>query len=734
MAPRRGSLLFGSLALVAACRVSTTEVGWQDEHGSWQDERQRDFLRFSCAAPLRPASPSHVLAHLTCEERLDAPALASGSVPAAAWDAHLDAMWQLADASDFRALELVRLLHAHHGHPAVGDALWRRVEDALADYKYWYTDPTPLREVAGAPVVDRQWYWSENHVLVYRTVEYLAGQWMPDRVFSVSGLRGEEHRRRARAAILRWLDHRARWGFSEWHSDVYYSWGIQPLLALVDHADDPQLVKRASIVLDLLWLDIALHLHRGMFGATHGRSYVKDKVAAGLQDTFDGAKILFDDTELPYADPESRLGVAVAASHGYALPGVIRAIARDDAPMLDRERLGVPLDASPPAAADGPVAPAPHGLDYRDEADLPLWWSMNAFTSWPLLPMSIEVAQRYDLWSGPLADLSLVSRLIDLGQPIDVVMEQLYPLYSAYWQTITGPLLQEAHTTTYRSAHYMLSSVQDYRPGLLGNQVHPWQATLDGEAIVFTQQPAFLPVPAGAPPPSWSWQASDEPGPGYWTGEGSLPRIGQDENVAIILYAPQFAGAPFGLSSLDYRDETHAYVPHAHFDEVVQESAWTFARRGDGYLALYSHVPTAWRSGQPEVYDNRGRPFDLVAAGSAQNAWIIELGDAEAWASFAAFRSAIVDAEVTITPLADQGGDGFDDGFDVDYRSPSRGQLAFGWHRPLTRAGAEVALRVTDRIDNPYVRAALGSGRYAIALDDDRLDLDYSAGRRETTP
>jgi len=121
--------------------------------------------------------------------------------------------------------------------------------------------------------------------------------------------------------------------------------------------------------------------------------------------------------------------------------------------------------------------------------------------------------------------------------------------------------------------------------------------------MVFTQHPGYLPLAPGEPiPPDWNWQREDEPGPGYWTGEASQPRAAQHENVAIAIYAPQYPSTP-GLG-FGYRNETHAYFPHAHLDEVVQVGSWTFGRKDDAYVALYSWRETEWRGGQPDVFEN----------------------------------------------------------------------------------------------------------------------------------
>jgi hypothetical protein len=719
------------VALVFACSPTSP---FEDSEGpvpAWQRERQLEYLRFACAEPLDPAKQSQVLIHLTCSERLDGFAMAA--VPDDAWDPIFDKLHRLRDTSDFNVLRFLSLVYAFPEHPAISDGLRARVDEALLAFKYWTTDPTPERVIDGEQVVDAMWYWTENHSLIFRTAEYLAGQRHADRVFAVTGLTGAQHRERARVELLKWFDQRARWGFTEWHSDVYYDLDLQPLLMLVEWADDEELRTRAAMLLDLFWLDIALHLHRGNSGATHGRSYIKDKAAAELNDTFDGSKLMFDDTTAPWADATSHLAGLLSLTTTYGLPWVIREVARDDAPMVDRERMNLPLDERPQPAWDTPLAEPPYALS-RTETDLPLWWSMNAFASWPLFPLTFEVAGRDGLWDSQLEDLAVLTELIDTTQEPAAIMEDLHPIYGAFWYVFNAGLLKEVSTTTHRTAATMLSSVQDYRKGLVSDTVHPWQATLDERAVVFTQQPNLLPVADGEPiPADFEWRVVDEPGPGYWTGQASLPRVGQVDNVAVVLYAPQYVPAPFGLDRYQWRDETHAYFPQAHFDEVAQDGGWTFGRKGDGFVALYSHNPTTWRSGQPEVYQNAGRPFDLVAAGE-QNAWIVEVGDAGTWADFAAFRAAVAAAEISVTPVADQDDDGYDDAFDVTYASPSRGTITFGWHAPLTADGAEVPLRHEDRIDNPYVKAPFDARRYEVVLGEHRLLLDFAAAERTATP
>ncbi|MAE93055.1 MAG: hypothetical protein CL910_00200 [Deltaproteobacteria bacterium] len=689
----------------------------------WQAERQMEFLRFATEVPLSPGSIGHLISHLERELRSPGFDVPAGAVPDDAWDGIFDKLWRLRDTSDFDALRLTNLLYGYRGHPVASEALWQRAEQALLDFKYHYRDPTPVRIVDGSPVVDNMWYWSENHELIFRTVEFLAGRLFPDRVFTVTGLTGAAHAARARPAILRWLDERARFGFTEWHSNVYYNLDMRPLLALIEWSDDEEIERRSSMMLDLLFLDLALHVHRGTFGATHGRSYIKDKASADTEDTFPQTKMFFDDTELPYRSRGSASGAMFARARNYRLPEVIRRIALDDAPLWDQQRMNLPLDEVPPADPANAAPPeAPFGLDYRDEANLPFWWGMAAQPVWQILPLTLHVAERDNLWVSQFSDFAALRDFVWVPGDFDATIVQAWTVAAGLWPMINMSLLKEVHTATFRTPDYMLSTAQDYRKGVRGSQTHTWQATLSERAIVFTQHPGYVPVaPGGSVPPDWNWQREDEPGPGYWTGEASQPRSVQRENVGIHIYAPQYV--PLAFLGFDFVPETHAYFPHAHMDEVVQQGPWTFGRKDDGYVALYSWRPTMWRRGQPEVFQNAGLDFDLVAPGGANNVWIVECGSKEQSGGFEQFQAAILAAQVDVTPTAKA--------FDVRYVSPSQGELAFGWEGPLMDDGEPVAIHLDRRFDNPYIETDFGETTYEIRKDHWRLLLDFEREIRD---
>ena len=76
----------------------------------------------------------------------------------------------------------------------------------------------------------------------------------------------------------------------------------------------------------------------------------------------------------------------------------------------------------------------------------------------------------------------------------------------------------------------------------------------------------------------------------------------------------------------------------------MQQNGWTFGRKGNGYVALWSWRPTQWRTyTDPGIYTHGlTKPFDLVAPGGADDVWFTQVGDAKTFGDFATFRAAVL--------------------------------------------------------------------------------------------
>jgi hypothetical protein len=664
--------------------IVKTDAAWES--------RQLEYLEHATQT-FEPGNPLNVLAHFERAQR-DANFKFDGSqIPLDAFDPIFSDIDGFEDTTDFDVLYLMNLWAAYGGR--VPNELGEKMIARFQSFKYWYTEPTP------EGVVDNKYYWSENHRIIFHVDEYLAGTAFPNATFGNDRRPGSQHAATARKRILDWLDEKVRFGFSEWHSNVYYQKDVTPLLTLIEFTPDADLANRASMVLDLFLLDLALHLQRGTFGATHGRSYMKDKSTALDEDTFGLAKLLFDDTSEPYQPGTDPGAVLFARARKYEVPQVIRDIARSDEPMTDLEHMNVPLDINAPVT---PNPTPPYGISFTEPANVPFWWERGAQTAWQTVETTIDTLNEHDLW-----DSQFYAPFKPLADAVGGDMDQARTLAQSLNAVLGFGLLSEVHTYTYRARDVMLSTAQDYRPGVFADQIQAWQATLDEHALVFTTHPK------NEPEQGTEWPDSD----GYWTGSGSIPRSAQQGAVSINIYAPQFEVLDPPLDQFGYLDYTHAYFPQEKFDEVVSEGNWTFGRKGDGYVALWSQHTPEWREHNANVVFTHGltKPFDLVAD-SAENVWIAEVGDAAKWETFEAFRAAI-----TAAPVAVQGNA-------VTYKSPTEGELRFSWTDPLTVNGQPIELHTDERMKNPFVTVPFEGRNYDVRLGDASLVLDFNAWTR----
>ncbi|MDH3704521.1 MAG: twin-arginine translocation signal domain-containing protein [Acidimicrobiia bacterium] len=576
-------------------------------------------------------------------------------------------------------------------------------EQRLVDNRYRYNDPLP------ADRVDHLWYWSENHRIIVLANESLAGQFLPDEVFTITGLTGAEHKARAKPDILEWIHERARFGFFEWHSNVYMVKNITPLLMLCELSDDPEIVQAAAMALDLCLFDMAAHYHRGAYVAPHGRTYKKDKMTARDEDCYGFGKFLFDDTDPPFVTPTDSTTTFFCAAQRYRPPFLVHKVAREDDPTVTRERHGVWADASEPIV-DDPVAP--FGYDYDDPANLNFWWSTGGIGMWQLAEMSVAEADAYRLWESD--SFQLITQLRDVnGGDVDRIKEW----EQANHMILNLGFLAEGNSYAYRTQKVALASVLDHRKGEMRDQVHMWQATIDTDARVFTTHPT-TDVAA-----STNWRDDGEPG--YWTGEASMPRSAQHRNSAIHIYLPSYDETqdPILWAVFGYRDFTHAYFPQDHFDQVVQVGHWTIGAKDGGYIALWSWREPAWRVYDPAVNATNGmvQPFDLVASGGPDNVWITEVGTDDD-GSFDDFVAAITASTPDITRTAD--------GFDVAWQSPTNGLLSFGWDAPFAVDGVEQQITDFPRHDSRWGRVDRLATRYELRQGRHVLELDFDAGTR----
>lgn len=662
------------------------------------------------------------LAFATSELHLDDPTgiavqlIASHRDPAHEWPidqatvAGLAEVWEKIDTwqdtRDFSLMYLHWVLALGRGDTpttTLAPSLISAIRQRMLDNRYRYDDPNPEGRV------DNQWFWSENHIVIGLVNEYLAGQAFPNATFTITGLTGAEHMARSKPGILAWVNERARFGFFEWHSHVYMLKNISPLLTLVELADDPALVRVAGMGLDLCLVDMASHTQAGTYSASRGRTYKKDKMSALDEDTFGTSKFLFADTVFPYQSRTDSGASYFCGAERYRPPLAVIDMAVAPAPGVVRERHGIFVDGAAPVTDD---PEAPFGYDFSDPANLAFWWSQGALGLWQVADISLSEAERYDLYGNE--GLAQVKLLADLNGRDP---ERIKAWEQANHAVVNFGHLREANTYAWRGDAVSLASVVDHRFGERRDQVHSWVATIDAEALVFTNHPST------GIDETTDWDSDGKPG--YWTGEASMPRSAQFERTAVHLYQPAWDETTDALlwSVFQYRDYTHAYVPQDRFDDVAQDGNWTFARKGDGYIALWSWRTPTFRAYDPTRYatDDMVKPFDLVAEGGPDNVWIVEVGE-RSDGPFDAWTASVSAGE----PQVERD----DAGFTVAWASPSAGEVAFGSTGAFMVAGAEVPIADFPRHDSAFGTVDHLATTYGFATSTATLDLDFAAQTR----
>jgi len=708
------SILAASLGVVldATGPNATQHTAWAADGGGrvpehvWQ-ARTDDYLSFVTDRGLSAGSIMSVLAHAERHERDPSFVWDANAPDPSDYEERFQRLREFRDTGDFAINDYLFTL-LRHGDQLRPD-LVAAFEERILSFKYWWTEPTP------PGIIDSQYYWTENHLIIFLANEFIAGQMFPDEVFTNSGMTGRQHMDHARPLLQQWMSLRARFGFSEWLSNVYWMEDLKGLLLLADWSDDPDITKWSSALLDVMFVELASHLQNGSFGSTHGRSYLKDKMTARTDDTYAMAKMVFDDTPTGYENVDN--ASLLATARRYRPPEVARVIAKSTETGVVRQRQSIPVDPHEPMTPNPEPA---HGLSYDDPM---VWWSMGAQFPWQVVPLSIDLITTYELLDTDLfQDLAVLKPIIE-----NSTIPELQALALSLATAVNAPLSSEVNTYTWRSPDVMMSTAQDWRKGQRSEQGHINQATLDPDALVFNTHPA-------KPPPLTEETARSDSNSQYWTGQGSTPRSLQHERVNVSIYAPQYDNSPGNpIPYLQYEPITHAFFPTEHFDEVVEQDGWVIGRKGDGYIALWSWRPTHWRTYAPGDYTlGLTERFDLVADGGPDNVWITEVGRRADWAGtpdpFAAFVDAITTSSPTVTPLPGPGGapHTFRDGLDVEYASPSAGSVSAGWTRPFVVSGAEQPIADYPRWDSLWTHVDFDTYRYQVVAGGASIDHDFT--------
>lgn len=606
------------------------------------------------------------------------------------------------DCADFRA-QLLFKLYKDCGE-GLTDECRRLIKNTFLGFKYFMDEPGD----------DSMCYWSENHQIMFAVAEYLAGQEWQTEIFSNSGMTGEEHRKKAAERIEIWMKQRFLYGFSEYLSNNYLAEDISPMANFIAYCRDGEAVTRMKIIMDILWLDVALNSVNNRFVAVSSRMYGNNKAGNFYGNSIQSAmnilwgrelsEKLIENPRIPESEKALiRLSLAKKPNHIllcftgivtrglYALPSAIRDIALYKESFVSEMGCGISPDDM---KEEGLIGKNPQGIMAQ--------WGAETFTNPEVIENTLSYVRENQMYRNAFIGYF---RFLNISLFKSVNWRKFAEKHNIMPHGIaTG----RGNVYTYRTARYMLSTAVSNSVGMCGAQDHVWTADIGENLTLFTTHPAG------------NGRGRYSSSPGYWIGNGRRPQSVQHKNVNITIYKlPEKAR----LGEIGISDITHAYMPECFYDEFILSGNTVFARKNGVFVALVSDGEMSFRPFNEDslrgLLKNKSFPeklvpsgeFDLVRQGGAYHCYITELSD-EDNETFGEFRERIL-----------KNGLRFTENGSVYYKTAS-GALSVSYDGEFTVDG-KVQSTEFDRYDSIFCKAPRKADRITVKSAKNSLILDF---------
>ena len=219
------------------------------------------------------------------------------------------------DCADFALVPLLWCRTAYGRH--IGKDVVAKIDEAILSYRYWMDEPGN----------DVQWYFSENHALLFHTACYLAGALHPKERFARSGRLGSEQSAVGLQRVRAWLDHFEKWEMAEFNSAPYFPIDLKGLTALFALAPDADVRERARKAIVRLVTVVARSAHHGILTGAQGRSYEHTLRAAGSLELSGIARLIWGKGNYGrrvHALPQMAISLR---DHGLEIPAELAAVA-----------------------------------------------------------------------------------------------------------------------------------------------------------------------------------------------------------------------------------------------------------------------------------------------------------------------------------------------------------------------------------------------------------------------
>jgi hypothetical protein len=219
------------------------------------------------------------------------------------------------DCADFALVPLLWCRTAYGQH--IAPEVVAEIDRTILSYRYWMDEPGN----------DVQWYFSENHALLFHTAAYLAGALLPDATFVRSGRQGHEQSDVGLARVRAWLDHFEKWEMAEFNSAPYFPIDLKGLTALYALAPHLDVRNRAGAAIKRLAAIVARSAHHGIMTGAQGRSYEHTLRAAGSLELSGIARLIWGTGNFGrrvHALPQMAICLR---DHGLEIPAQLAAVA-----------------------------------------------------------------------------------------------------------------------------------------------------------------------------------------------------------------------------------------------------------------------------------------------------------------------------------------------------------------------------------------------------------------------
>ena len=612
------------------------------------------------------------------------------------------------DCSDFRSPLLFKL------YKDFGDKLEDRctelIKNTFLDFKYFMDEKGD----------DSMCYWSENHQILFAVSEYLAGQEWQDEVFTNNGMTGREHMKKAKERIDAWMLQRFSYGFSEYLSNNYLAEDISPMANFIAYSEDEESVNRMKIIMDILFLDVALNSTANRFVATSPRMYGNNKAGNFYGNSIQSAMNVLWGEELAkdmlsdslLSDSEKKLiGMSLVKKPNYiiccftdivkkgiyTLPEAIRDIALSKESFVSLMNCGL-----------SPSDLEKEGLVGQEPFQIMAQMGAEAFTNPEVIENTIKYIRENKMYKSSFLG---VFRFLELTVLKGISWRKFS---SKHYILPHGIAMGRGNIYTYRTPYYTLSTSICKNTDMCGTQDHEWCANIGENLALFTTHPAG------------DGKSKFGSSPGYWTGNGRIPMSVQNENVNVTIYKiPEKKRlGESGISEI-----THAYVPKDFYDEIIHKGNVIFLRKNGVFAALISNGEMCYKPFDinsakgiskgytfPDEFTLKSE-FDLVREGGKYHAYITELSH-KTNESFSDFIKRISENEISFTEKGE-----------VKYSTKS-GMIEASYDG-IFRVDGKDAVREYLRYDSPFCKAERKAKEIKVRSGSNCLYLNFEKAVRK---